>query len=323
VGNEDARLRFSRLDEPGIRRVRWGRGFRYRSANGRWLRHRPTLARIRGLAIPPAWNDVWISTDANGHIQATGRDGRGRKQYRYHPLWRPRRDMAKYQRLIEFGEALPAIRKRVRRDLARPGLPRQRVLAAIVRLLEETMVRVGNEEYARANRSFGLTTLRRRHAVVTRREVRIRFRGKGGQLHEASLRDRRVARIVRRCHALPGQPLFEYVDDQGAVRGLGSEDVNGYIREISGGDFTAKDFRTWGATMAAYGALLDADPTRRSQGAAIGAAAERLGDTPSVARSAYVPPRLLEAHLEGRLQAKSRRGRRATERQLVSILRAR
>jgi len=239
------------------------------------------------------------------------------------PSGEPRRDRAKYHRLIEFGEALPAIRKRVRRDLARPGLPRERVLAAIVRILEETMVRVGNEEYVRANRSFGLTTLRRRHAVVTRREVRIRFRGKGGQLHEASLRDRRVALIVIRCHALPGQPLFEYLDDEGAVRSIGSEDVNGYIHEIAGGDFTAKDFRTWGATIAAYGALLHADPTHRSQSAAIGAAAERLGDTLASARSAYVPPRLLAAHLEGRLQGRSRLGRRATERQLVSILRPR
>jgi DNA topoisomerase-1 len=294
--------------------VRAGRSFRYRHPDGRPLRDRAALKRIRALAIPPAWTDVRIAPNASAHLQATGRDARGRKQYRYHAGYRERRDAAKFDRLVEFGRRLPRIRRRVARDLRRPGLPREKVLAGVVRLLELTLIRVGNEEYARLNRSFGLTTLRDRHATVRGETVRLRFRAKGGRTHEARFGDPRLARLVARCQDLPGQALFQYLDDSGRRVSVGSADVNEYLREASGADVTAKMFRTWTATVLACRALgltSTAGPARPQTGkepasstvarrqvvAAMKAVAERLGNTPTVTRSSYVHPGVVEAYL--------------------------
>ncbi|HUQ43264.1 MAG TPA: DNA topoisomerase IB [Candidatus Limnocylindria bacterium] len=240
----------------GIERRRAGKGFTYTGPGGRTIEAENTLARIRALAIPPAWTDVWICSDADGHLQAIGRDARGRRQYRYHAAFRARRDSGKFERIIRFGEALPRIRRQVGRDLGRPGLPRQKVLAAVVNLLESTRFRVGNAEYARLNRSFGISTLRARHATVSGTTVRFRFRGKGGRTEERALVDRRMAAVVRRCQDLPGQSLFQYLDEEGEARGISSEDVNDYIRDAAGSDeFSAKDFRTWTATVLAHQAV--------------------------------------------------------------------
>lgn len=302
---EDAGLRWATDDGPGIVRRRAGRGFAYRRANGEPVRDRGTLARIRALAIPPAWTDVWISPDPRGHLQATGRDARGRKQHRYHPAFRARRERDKYDRLVAFASLLPTIRDRVEADLARPGLPREKVLAAVVRLLELTLIRVGNDEYARLNRSFGLTTLRDRHAEIRGSRVRFAFRGKGGKRHEVTLRDRRLARVVARCQELPGQELLQYVDEDGVVRDVASDDVNAYLREVSGQDVTAKDFRTWAGTVLAYRALRALRPSktdgeaRRNVVAAVRRTADGLGNTPAVARRSYVHPSVLEAYLDG------------------------
>lgn len=302
----DLGLRHSSDRDPGISRRRSGRGFSYRSPSGRLIRGRETLERIRKLAIPPAWTDVWICQFATGHLQATGRDARGRKQYRYHARFRRRREAAKYERLLAFAKALPAIRKRVDRDLARPRMSREKVLAAVVRLLELTLIRVGNDEYARLNRSFGLTTLRNRHATVRGASLRFRFRGKSGQQHEVSLRDRRLAAVVRRCRDLPGQDLFQYVDEEGEVVNVRSDDVNEYLREIAS-DITAKDFRTWAGTVLAFRALraLDAPLTdaegRRNVLGAMRETADVLGNTAAVCRQAYVHPVVVEAYLDGRL----------------------
>lgn len=299
-------LRHSSDGEPGISRRRSGRGFSYRHANGRPVRDGEALERIRKLAIPPAWTDVWICPSATGHLQATGRDARGRKQYRYHGRYRSRREAAKYERLVTFAKALPTIRERVDADLSRPTMSRQKVLAAVVRLLELTLIRVGNDEYARLNRSFGLTTLRDRHATVRGSSIRFRFRGKSGQQHEVSLRDRRLAAVIRRCRDLPGQELFQYVDEDGGIVDVRSEDVNDYLREIAP-DVTAKDFRTWAGTVLAYRALraLDAPATdaegRRNVVSAIRDTADLLGNTPAVCRQAYVHPIVVEAYLDGRL----------------------
>jgi DNA topoisomerase-1 len=249
-----AGLRDTSDDQPGIRRVRCGRGFRYQGPDGRPVRDEDTLKRIRSLTIPPAWTDVWICPQQSGHLQATGRDARGRKQYRYHPRWRATRDESKYDRMVAFGLALPRIRARVEADLALPGLPRAKVLATVVRLLETTLVRVGNEEYARANGSFGLTTLRTRHVAVTGATIHFAFRGKSGVRHHIDVRDRRLARVVRRCRDLPGQLLFQYLDESGQRHGY-SADVNDYLREAAGEEFTAKDFRTWGGTVLAVATL--------------------------------------------------------------------
>ena len=292
---------------PGITRRRAGRGFTYRRPDGSRLVDSAEVSRIRSLAVPPAWTDVWICEDPDGHLQATGRDARGRKQYRYHPRWRRRRDAGKFARMAAFARALPRIRRACDDDLARPGLPREKVLAGVVRLLELTLIRVGNDEYAKLNRSFGLTTLRDRHATVEGSVVRFRFRGKSGRDHEAGIRDRRLAALVRRCQELPGQELFQYVDDDGAVRDVTSTDVNGYLRAISGDEFTAKDFRTWAGTVLAYRALLSLDPApddrtrRREVVRAMEQTAEGLGNTPTVARSSYVHPAVIEAYLDGRL----------------------
>jgi DNA topoisomerase-1 len=304
---ESVRLRHSTDRDSGITRHRAGRGFSYRDPDGRTIRDRETLARIRRLAIPPAWTEVWICPTPNGHLQATGRDARGRKQYRYHERYRHRRDAAKYERLVAFAKALPAIRERVEADLARPGLPREKVLAAVVRLLELTLIRVGNDEYARLNRSFGLTTLKNRHAIVGSTRIRFRFRGKSGKQMEVGLRDRRLAAVVRRCRDLPGQELFQYVDDDGEIVDVRSDDVNEYLREVAP-DITAKDFRTWAGTVLAYRALraLDTPATdgeaKRNVVEAIRLTAGRLGNTPAVCRSAYVHPVVVDAYLDGRLR---------------------
>jgi DNA topoisomerase-1 len=299
-------LRYVTDAAPGYRRRRRGRGFSYEDTDGQMIREPDVIARIQALAIPPAWTDVWICPSPAGHLQATGRDARGRKQYRYHARWRARRDAAKFDRMMAFGRALPRIRARCRRDVARPGLPREKVLAAVVMLLGSTLIRVGNEDYARLNRSFGLTTLKDRHAAVSGTRIRFRFRGKSGREHEVALADRRLARIVRRCQDLPGQELFQYVDGSGAVRDVVSQDVNDYLRAISGGDFTAKDFRTWAGTVLAFRALRmteadDDSPTQRAITAAMRDAADELGNTPAVARGSYVHPAILDAFADGSL----------------------
>ena len=245
---------------PGIRRMKCGRGFRYVTLEGRTLSDKDDLLRIRALAIPPAWTEVWISASARGHIQATGRDARRRKQYRYHARWREVRDETKFGQLVAFGHALPDIRKRVDRDLAQPGLPREKVLATVVRLLEMTMARIGNPEYARANRSFGLTTLRDRHVNVSGHTLRFRFSGKSGKAHDLKITDRRVAKIVRACQDIPGYELFRYLDEAEQAQDIDSADVNAHLREIAGADFTAKVFRTWSGSVQALVGLRDIGP---------------------------------------------------------------
>ncbi len=285
--------------QPGIRRHRRGKAFAYRLPDGGWLRDPNELVRIRRLAIPPAWRDVWICPDPDGHLQATGRDARGRKQYRYHERWREIRDEQKFERLAEFGRALPRIRLRVTRDLAggTATLPRERVLATIVRLLDTTFVRVGNEEYARDNDSYGLTTLRRDHADVEGGTLRLQFRGKSGVLHALAVDDPRVAAVVRRCQQMPGQELFHYEDDAGNPRGIGSGDVNDYLREISGGGFTAKDFRTWHGTVLALelvrAACFAAPAERPGAMEILKQVAHRLRNTVAVCRKAYIHPEVL------------------------------
>jgi DNA topoisomerase-1 len=293
---------------PGYRREpKRGSGFRYLDTDGRPLRRAEDLQRIAHLAVPPAWTDVWICPSPNGHIQATGRDARKRKQYRYHERWREARDATKYERTIAFGEALPRIRAQVDRDLRRPGLGRERVLATVVRLLDTTYIRVGNEEYARENKSFGLTTMRERHVEVEGSRMRFEFRGKSGKQHSVELTDRRVARVVTHLQDLPGQQLFQWKDEEGELHGVESDDVNAYIREASGDDFTAKDFRTWGGTVLAAWALQElgeyASQTeaKRNVVAAIEAVARDLGNTPAVCRRCYVHPEVISAHLDGRL----------------------
>jgi DNA topoisomerase-1 len=301
----EAGLRFSSDARPGISRRRSGRGFSYRDPDGATIRDRATLARIRSLAVPPAWTDVWICPDPRGHLQATGRDARGRKQSRYHADYRASRERVKYDRMLAFARLLPRIRERVDADLARHGLPREKVLAAVVRLLELTLIRVGNDEYARLNRSFGLTTLRDHHARVRGAQVRFRFRGKSGVMQDVTIRDRRLARVVGRCQDLPGQELLQYVDDEGEVRDVRSDDVNEYLREIAGEEVTAKDFRTWAGTVLAYRALMALQPgetereARRNVVEAVRRTAESLGNTPAVARRSYVHPEVLEAYLDG------------------------
>ena len=321
-------------DKPGIRRERVGDGFRYRGLDGRLIRKAAELRRIRALAIPPAYEQVWICPRPNGHLQATGRDARGRKQYRYHPDWRLARDAGKFERMLEFGAALPRIRKRVRADLAAPiaATPRREtVLATLVRLLDTTLVRVGNDEYARTNRSFGLTTLRNRHADVQGSRIRLRFRGKSGIEHEVDLDDPRVARVVRRCQAMPGQDLFQYEDDDGSVRAVGSADVNDYIREAAGADFTAKDFRTWHGSVHALGLWAEqcaADAScRRSANQLLVEVARRLGNTVAVCKKSYVHPKVLEtlatqvdSEALARLDSRRRAGLNAAERRLLAFL---
>jgi DNA topoisomerase I len=299
------RLRHVSDDGPGITRHKARHGFDYRDLDGALIADMETLGRIKSLAIPPAWTDVWICPAPNGHIQATGRDARGRKQYRYHPHWRETRDETKYERMLVFGRALPRIRARVERDLRRHGLPREKVLAAIVRLMELTLFRVGNIEYSKTNNSFGLTTLRDRHAVIDGSHIRFSFRGKSGVRHEGRIADRRLARIVKNCRDLPGYELFQYLDGDGNRHAIDSADVNDYLRDIAGHDFTAKDFRTWAGTLLAAMALQEFEgfdsetQAKKNVVQAIEHVAERLGNTPSVCRKCYVHPAVLDAYLEG------------------------
>jgi DNA topoisomerase-1 len=313
---EEAGLRYVSDAMPGIRRRRAGKGFSYIGPDGARIADRDRVDWIRGLAIPPAWTDVWISPIRRGHLQATGRDARGRKQYRYHPRWRTVRDEAKYGRLIEFARALPRIRRRTDRDLRRRSLPREKVLALVVRLLEATLIRVGNDEYARENRSYGLSTMRDHHVEVRGATMRFSFRGKGGKEHDIDVRDERLARIVRQVQELPGQTLFQYREADGARQDVTSGDVNDYLREISGAEFTAKDFRTWAGTVAAAMALqefteMDDEAGRKKAIVrAIETVAERLGNTPTVCRACYVHPDVLDSYLDGSLvEALARRAR--------------
>lgn len=302
-----AGLRYVTDGRPGISRKRTGRAFRYVSASGEAIRDADTLRRIKSLAIPPAWTKVWICPSANGHVQATGRDAKGRKQYRYHPRWREVRDETKYERLINFAHALPKIRTRVEADLALPGLPREKVLATVVRLLETTLIRVGNEEYARKNRSFGLTTMRDDYVEVTGSKVRFHFRGKSGVKHDIDIRDAHLARIVKKCQELPGHELFQYVDENGEPRSIESGDVNEYLRGLAGEDFTAKDFRTWAGTVLAAMALhafeeFDSQTqAKKNVVEAIKSVSQKLGNTPSVCRKCYVHPAVLDGYMDGLL----------------------
>ena len=313
---EEAGLRYVTDSGPGIRRRRAGKGWTYIGTDGMRITDPDRVAWINRLAIPPAWTDVWICPVKRGHIQATGRDARGRKVYRYHPRWREVRDEAKYGRLVEFARALPRIRRRTERDLRRRGLPREKVLALVVRLLEETLIRVGNDEYARDNRSFGLSTLRDRHVEVRGESITFSFRGKSGKDHEIGVRDRRLARLVKQCQDIPGQELFQYYDADGSRVDVTSGDVNDYLREISGDDFTAKDFRTWAGTVAAAMALqefLEIDDEagrKKAVVAAIETVAEQLGNTPTVCRACYVHPEVIDRYLDGTMiDALSRRAR--------------
>jgi len=299
-----ASLRYVTDAAPGIKRRRAGRGFLYLHPGGRPVRDRPTLMRIRAIVIPPAWDTVWICPHATGHIQATGRDARGRKQYRYHTRWREVRDETKYERMIAFGTALPKIRARVRRDLASTGLSRDRILAAIVALLQTTLIRVGNDEYARDNGSFGLTTMRNRHVDVAGGKIVFRFRGKSGKSHAIRLADPRLARLVKRCRDLPGQELFQYLDEAGEPQPVNSADVNAYLREIAGEDFTSKDFRTWAGTLIAACQLTgEAEPDKSEVLRAVERVAHQLGNTPAVARKCYIHPAVLEAYQDVALRS--------------------
>lgn len=303
----EAGLRYVTDHTPGIRREQHGEDFSYFSANGEQIRDEKELARIKALGIPPAWTDVWICANPRGHIQATGHDAKGRKQYRYHPKWQAVRAETKYHRSVAFGEALPQIRERIEADLALPGMPREKVLATIVRLLDETALRIGNEEYAKENESYGLTTMHNEHADVEGATVHFQFRGKSGKDHDVEVQDRRVARIVRKLEDLPGQHLFEYKDDNGEIRAIESSDVNEYLREVSGEDFTAKDFRTWEATVIVAHELRAEGPAetktaaKHNEKAAIAKAAEHLGNTPTICKKSYVHPAVLEGYESGAL----------------------
>jgi DNA topoisomerase I len=299
----------------GVRRVRRGRGFRYIDQCGRVVKGRSAIDRIARLAIPPAWKDVWICPNPKGHLQACGRDARGRKQYRYHAGWRQFRDEAKYDQMLDFAIALPALRRQIAKDLAASGLPRRKVVAAVVQLLEKTLIRVGNDEYARDNHSFGLTTMRNTHVRVSKATLRFRFKGKGGKSHDIAFNDVRLARIVRRCQDLPGHELFGYVDDDGKVQDIGSADVNEYLREVTGQNFTAKSFRTWAATVLAACAFQDLPECRskaqakRNVTKAVEAVAGLLGNTAAICRKSYIHPAIVDAYSDGTLP-RTRRSRR-------------
>ncbi len=328
----DASLRYTHDDAPGLGRVANKTGFRYVDTAGKTIRDEATLARIRALAIPPAYRDVWICPQANGHLQATGRDARGRKQYRYHPHWREARDGAKYERMVEFARALPKLRKQLARHLRLRGLPREKVLAAVVTLLEHTLIRVGNEEYAKQNGSFGLTTLRDRHVAISGVTVHFRFKGKSGVKTDLTLQDRLLASVLRRCQDLPGQELFQYVDGEGRQHTIDSADVNEYLREWTGHDFTAKDFRTWNGTLHAAAELgtclvfQSLAEAKRNVVAAVARVAERLNNTPAVCRKCYIHPSVIDAYMGGSLPALRdlpstvRRGLSGSERAILDFL---
>jgi DNA topoisomerase-1 len=302
-----ASLKYVSDQTPGIRRKKTGTGFNYVGPGGKPIRDEATLRRIKALAIPPAWTEVWICPDSDSHLQATGYDARGRKQYRYHNRFREVREQTKYSKMIAFAQALPKIRQRVSRDLEKPGLPREKVLAACVRLLETTLIRVGNDEYAKSNNSYGLTTLQDKHARINGSKVRFEFKGKSGIEHEIDLKDPRLAKIIKQSQDLPGQELFQYLDDDGQVRDIGSTDVNQYIRDIAGEDFTAKDFRTWAGTVLAAMALREIEGfTSQTQAKknivrAVEAVAKKLGNTKAVCRKCYIHPAVFNAYLDGTL----------------------
>lgn len=302
-----AGLRYVTDAKPGITRKRWRKSFRYYDAKGELIRDETVLARIKSLAVPPAWTDVWICPNANGHLQATGRDAKKRKQSRYHPRWREVRDETKYERMKLFGESLPVIRERVAHDLALPGLPREKLLATIVRLLETTFIRVGNTEYARENHSYGLTTLRNRHVAVEGSTVRFKFQGKSGKHHVIDLNDRRLAKIVKRCLDLPGYELFQYIDDDGSLHAIDAANVNDYLRSIVNEPFTAKDFRTWAGSVAACAMLREFESFESQKQAkknvvqAVSSVAEMLGNTPAVCRKCYVHPAVFECYMCGQI----------------------
>jgi DNA topoisomerase-1 len=318
-----AGLRYTTDAKPGIRRTTHGRTFRYYTAQGRRLTAPADLQRIRGLVIPPAWQDVWICPDPRGHLQATGRDARGRKQYRYHPKWRQVRDETKYDRMIGFAQALPRIRRRTTRDIRREGMPREKVLATVVQLLEKTLIRVGNDEYAKQNRSFGLTTLRDGHVDVRAGKVRFTFRGKSGVEHAIDLDDRRLARVVKACRDIPGYDLFQYIDEDGKRCTVGSADVNAYLKEITGEDYTSKDFRTWAGTVLAaqmlreIGAGRSETESKKHIVSAVESVAKKLGNTKAVCRKCYIHPAIFDAYVDGSMTStvlqRARRARAANE----------
>jgi DNA topoisomerase-1 len=330
-------LRYVSDAAPGIRRRRSGKGFGYRDADDKAIHDATTLQRIRALAVPPAWTDVWICPSARGHLQASGRDARGRKQYRYHRQWNTARDNGKFDRIVDFGEALPKLRRRLRDDLKRTGFPRDKVLAIVVSVLGETLIRVGNPEYARDNKSYGLTTLRNRHVDFVRGgRARFRFRGKGGQEHDVVLDDARLVRLLRHCQQLPGQALFQYRDDDGEVVPVESGEVNDYLRAATGSEFSAKDFRTWGGTLAAFQRFARTGLPYKSDGSPAGEralvtmekavvreVASALGNTPTVCRKAYIDPAVFAGWRDGRVQraAAKCRGERQWEAAALRFLR--
>ena len=290
---------------PGIRRIGSAKAPRYITADKRAVTDKNTLARIKRLAIPPAWTDVWICPKDNGHLQATGRDAKGRKQYRYHPHWRQTRDESKYTRMLDFARALPKVRQRIEQDLKKPGLPREKVLAAVIKILETGLIRVGNDEYARTNKSFGLTTMQDRHVDVNGSTIRFEFRGKSGKFHKIDIEDRRLAKIVGGCQAIPGQELFQFIGDDGKPHDVTSTDVNEYLQEITRSDFTAKDFRTWGGTVLAAMALREFQKcdtktqAKKNLIRAIEAVSQRLGNTPAICKKCYIHPEIMNAYLDG------------------------
>jgi DNA topoisomerase-1 len=310
----EAGLRYVSDTRPGIRRQMGRLGFKYLDTSGRVIRNTQEIARINKLAIPPAWTDVWICPDPRGHIQATGRDAKRRKQYRYHSDWRATRDETKYDRMLAFAAALPKIRQRTNADLARPGLSRERVLATVIQLLEKSLIRVGNDEYAKKNRSYGLTTMRNRHVEVRGSTITFEFKGKSGKSHSVAVGDKRLARIVKACQDLPGQQLFAYVDEAGEHHDVGSADVNAYLKEITGEDFTAKDFRTWAGTVLACTALRELEAgesqakAKKNVVRAIDAVAGMLGNTTAVCRKSYIHPAVIDSYMDGSMPgARSRR----------------
>lgn len=316
---KEAGLRYVSDADPGIHRKRHGKGFSYIDVDGKIVRDPKVLSRIRSLVIPPAWTGVWICARANGHLQASGRDAKGRKQSRYHPRWRAVRDETKYERMLSFGAALTTIREQVRLDLGAPGLPRRKIMATIVRLMETTLIRVGNEEYARDNHSYGLTTMHDHHARVEGSTITFRFKGKSGKSHCIDVSDRRIARIIQRCQDIPGYELFQYIDEEDASHSVDSADVNDYLREITHQDFTAKDFRTWAGSVLAYSALRLLEPfdsatqAKKNVVEAIKSVAERLGNTASVCRKCYVHPALIDCYLAGSIACVTPNGHKPAE----------
>jgi DNA topoisomerase-1 len=311
-----AGLRYGTDTHSGVQRIRVGSGFRYLDPKGRAVRDERTLARIKSLVIPPAWVDVWIASDPRSHLQATGRDAKGRKQYRYHPRWREVSHQTKYSRMAAFARALPKIRREVARHLRAADLCKEKVVAAVVQLLEKTFIRIGNEEYARANGSFGLTTLRDRHVKIRGQEMRFEFKGKSGVRQSVTLSDTRLARILKRCQDIPGQELFQYVDENGRRRLITSSDVNRFLRDAVGESFSAKDFRTWAGTLIAVRALRDKHPgntqseTKSVLVDAVKVVSTHLGNTPAVCRACYIHPAVLEAYVDGTLLSRLSRARK-------------